>query len=80
MVPPKNIVGPQLRKLRYQRGLTQDMFAAQCSVRGFEMSRVTLSKIEAQVRCVVDSELLAFAQILGVDIRELFPKDEGRPR
>ena len=28
MTKAKNIVGPQIRKLRYQKGLTQEMFAA----------------------------------------------------
>ena len=78
MAKPKNIVGPSIRRLRCQRGLTQDMLAARCSVRGLELSRGTLSKIEAQLRCVVDSELLALAGVLGVRLEELFPKSSQR--
>ena len=69
----QNIVGPQIRKLRYQRDLTQEMFAARCSVRGLELSRATLSKVEAQLRCVTDQELAIFAEALGVDIKALYP-------
>lgn len=65
---PQNIVGPQIRKLRYQQNLTQEMLAARCSVRGFEISRATLSKIEAQLRCVIDSELLVLAKALNVGL------------
>jgi transcriptional regulator with XRE-family HTH domain len=67
----RNIVGPQVRKLRYQRGLTQELFAARCSVLGLELSRATLSKIEAQLRCVTDSELLILAKALRVEITAL---------
>jgi transcriptional regulator with XRE-family HTH domain len=70
---PKNVVGPQIRKLRYQQELTQEMLAARCCVRGLEMSRATLSKIEAQLRCVTDSGLQVFAQALGVSLDSLYP-------
>ena len=77
MAALKNIVGPQIRKLRYQRGLTQDMLAARLSIRGLDMSRVTLSKIEAQLRCAVDSELLRFSEVLGVSADVLLGKRRG---
>ena len=77
MAALKNIVGPQIRKLRYQRGLTQDMLAARLSIRGLDMSRVTHSKIEAQLRCVVDSELLRFSEVLGVSADVLLGKRRG---
>ncbi len=69
----QNVVGPQVRKLRYQQGLTQEMLAARCSVRGWELSRATLSKVEAQLRCVTDAELLVFAAALGVELKQLYP-------
>ena len=73
MAANKNLVGPQIRKLRYQRNLTQELFAARCAVRGLDLSRGTLAKIEAQVRCVTDSELLVIAKALEVEIRDLYP-------
>jgi transcriptional regulator with XRE-family HTH domain len=73
MASPKNIVGPQIRKLRYQQNLTQELFAARCSVRGMDLSRGTLAKIEAQVRCVTDAELLIIAEALRAEIRDLYP-------
>ncbi len=68
----QNMVGPQIRKLRYTRGLTQEMLAARCAVRGLDISRATLSKIEAQLRCVVDWELWAISRALGVGVETLF--------
>ncbi len=74
MTVPKNIVGPQIRKLRYQQNLTQEMFAARCSVRGLDLSRGTLSKIEAQLRCVTDAELVVLAEALKAELKDLYPK------
>jgi transcriptional regulator with XRE-family HTH domain len=70
---PRNVVGPQVRRLRYQSRLTQEMLAARCSVLGFELSQATLSKIEAQLRWVADSELIFLADALRVEVADLLP-------
>jgi len=80
MTQKKNIVGPQVRKLRDQKGLTQEMFAARCTVLGLDLSRATLSKIEAQLRCVTDTELVALAEALKVDVTMLLPPKKVRAR
>jgi DNA-binding XRE family transcriptional regulator len=58
-------------------GLTQEQLAARCQLRGLDISRGTLSQIEAQLRCVVDSELLLLAKVLRVSADELL---RGRRR
>jgi transcriptional regulator with XRE-family HTH domain len=78
MTKPQNIVGPQIRKLRYQRELTQEMFAARCSILGWDLSRATLSKIEAQLRCVTDAELVVLAKALKVEVNALLPVKRSR--
>lgn len=70
---PQNIVGAQVRKTRYQRGLTQDELAARCQRLEFDISRGTLSKIEAGLRCVTDRELVVLAEALNVSVHKLFP-------
>lgn len=80
MMEKKNIVGPQVRKLRDQRFVTQEMFAAKCTLLGLDVSRATLSKIEAQLRCVTDSELVILAEALKVEVAELLPSKKGRGR
>ena len=55
MAKKQNVIGPQLRKLRYQQNITQEAMAARCGVLGWDLSRGTLSKIEAQLRCVTDA-------------------------
>lgn len=75
MSDPLNVIGPVLRRLREERGLTQEQVAARCQVRGFDLTRGTLAKIESQVRAVSDHELPFLAEAVGVDIAELFPAE-----
>lgn len=78
MPKTQNVVGPQVRKLRYQRSITQEVLAARCGVLGWDLSRATLSKIEAQLRCVTDTELEILAKALKVEITELFASKASR--
>ena len=78
MAKRQNIVGPQVRQLRYERGLKQEDLAARCGVLGWDLSRGTLSKIEAQLRCVTDAELETLAKALRVEITALYPARKGR--
>jgi len=78
MAKVQNIVGPQVRRLRYEQGLTQETLAARCGVLGWDLSRATLSKIEAQLRCVTDVELRNLAEALKVGIEDLLPPRRGR--
>ena len=41
------------------------------SIAGWDISRETLAKVESQVRCVTDRELVRFAEALDVDPSEL---------
>ena len=45
---------------------------------GLDISRGTLAKIEAGVRCVSDQEALLLAQALGVGVSDLFPKGKKK--
>jgi transcriptional regulator with XRE-family HTH domain len=73
MAGKQNIIGAQVRRLRYAQGLTQELLAARCGLLGLELSRGTLSKIEAQIRCVSDVELQVIAEALKVPLEKLFP-------
>ena len=68
-----NVVGATIRKLRNSQNLTQEVFSARCGVSGYEISRGTLAKIEAQIRGATDIELFVIARVLGVNIETLFP-------
>ncbi len=74
------MVGPQVRKLRYQMGLTQPQLSARCSRWGWDLSRETLAKIETQIRWVSDFELVCIANALQTSVTDLFPTKEKMPK
>jgi hypothetical protein len=76
--PPKNLVGPQLSRLRYQAGLSQTQFAAKCQRMGWDISRGIVAAIEGQVRCVTDAELVSLARTLDVPLEALLPDTSTR--
>ena len=75
---PTNITGRQVAKARTAKGLSQDQLAGKCQRAGLDISRGTLAKIEAGIRCVSDQEALLLAQALGVGVSELFPKGKKK--
>ena len=77
---PANVVGPQVRKLRNKLDLTQDELAVRCQLHGLDISRGTLSQIEARLRCVTDVELFRLSAVLKVSTDELFPADMREQR
>jgi transcriptional regulator with XRE-family HTH domain len=70
---PANDVGKKIQKRRKELGLTQEAFAARCQLHGFDISRGTISQIEARLRGVRDRELKLLAEILQVSTDSLFP-------
>ena len=73
----QNLVGPVVRSLRIDAGMSQEELAAKLQLAGWDLSRGGLSKIEAQFRRVNDAELYLLARVLKCEMRDLFPK---RPR
>ena len=69
----RNIVGPQVRRLRYERGLSQPSLAAECQKHGWDIARDTIAKIEGQRRWVSDAELVMLAVVLRVPVDNLLP-------
>ena len=68
-----NPEGNRLAMLTTKLGLTQEEFAAKCQVHGLNISRGTVSQIEAQLRCVKDMELSILASVLDVSTDSLYP-------
>jgi len=68
-----NIVGQQVKKLRNQRGWTQEVFAQKLQLAGWDVSRTSVAKLESGLRWVSDCELLFLAKVLSVRLDELFP-------
>jgi transcriptional regulator with XRE-family HTH domain len=70
---PKNVVGPQVRRLRDAAGLSQSALAGACQRRGWDVGRDAIAKIEGGTRWVGDMELLELAKALSCPLAELFP-------
>ena len=73
MTAPLNLVGAQVRKFRNRNNWTQETLAAKLQVAGWDVSRESLAKLEAQFRRVPDCELLFLAKVLKVNVMDLFP-------
>jgi len=69
----KNLLGPEVARLRTERGLSQAALAATAQRAGWDISRETLAKIESGVRCVTDIEAVKLAKVFKVRVVDLFP-------
>lgn len=69
----RNAIGAQIRRLRDSKGISQQRLATLCSLAGYEITRSTLAKIEAEIRAVTDVELFVIAKALRLKMDELFP-------
>jgi transcriptional regulator with XRE-family HTH domain len=78
MAVHQNIVGSVIREIREKKRLTQAQFVAKLNLAGWDLSRGTFSKIEAQIRCVTDYELLKLAEVTGIDPTELLRRGKKR--
>jgi transcriptional regulator with XRE-family HTH domain len=76
MKKPRNVVGPQIMRLRYQQKLSQPELAARCQLLGWNIGRDTIAKIEDQRRWVGDFEVIGLAIALKVPVTCLYPPDK----
>lgn len=64
-------VGQNIRKIRMMRKLSQEQVAAQLQVRGCDVTRSALAKIEVGQRHIYPDELKALKEILSVSYEDL---------
>lgn len=68
----RNIIGKRIRMIRKKKNLTQNELTARIQVRGVNIDRPMLSRIETYSREVYDFEVKVIAEALDVSINELF--------
>ena len=68
----EQMVGNNLRALRIQHGFTQDALAAQMQLRGCDITRSAIAKIEVGQRHLYPDEIILIHEILGVTYEALF--------
>ena len=66
------LMGQNIRRIREDRGLTQEQLAAQLQTRGCDVTRSALAKIEVGQRHIYPDELKMFKEILHISYDELF--------
>ncbi|MBQ7847240.1 MAG: helix-turn-helix transcriptional regulator [Clostridia bacterium] len=67
----KNIIGEKVRALRKARRMTQKALAEQMQLAGYDVTDLTILRIESGDRFVPDYEVKALAQALGVGYEDL---------
>ena len=67
-----NLIGPKIRSIRESQNLTQEELTARCNLAGWNISRGTLAKVEAQVRRITDIEVELISKALRVGVQDLF--------
>lgn len=72
----QNMVGPRIKQLRLEKGMTQKTLAERLETLAVYVCRGSISRIEEQKRTITDIELPGIAEVLQVDISEFFKKDE----
>jgi len=74
----KNLIGDKVKHARLKSNpkITQKDLLARLAVRGLELEKTAISKIESKKRPVTDRELVAIADALNVSILWLLGKKE----
>ncbi len=67
-----NLVGDNVRKYRKQRKMSQQQLSDKLELLAVYICRGSVSRVEDRVRTVTDIELYALAEVLGVEIADLF--------
>lgn len=67
-----NVVSEQVRKYREKANLSYEELSAKLELKGISIHKQSLYDIEINKRTVKDYELYAIADILKIDINDLF--------
>ncbi len=72
----KNLISKQLRRIREERGLSQNGLAKMMQLSGCDIDKNSITRIENNKRYVTDVELKAFVEFFGVDYGYLLNEKE----
>ena len=71
----KNLISRNLIELRKAQGLSQRLLAYQLQLKGYDMDKNVITRIETNKRYVTDIELKALGEVLGVTFDDLIGRD-----
>ena len=64
-------IGQNIRAIREEKGMTQDRLAAKLQIRGCDITRSAVAKIEVGQRHLYPDELILIKEILNVTFDEI---------
>lgn len=65
-------IGNNIRRIRESRAMTQDTLAAKLQLRGCDITRSAIAKIEVGQRHLYPDEILLIKEILHTSFEEIF--------
>ena len=65
-------IGRNIRRIREKAGMTQDTLAAKLQLRGCDITRSAVAKIEVGQRHLYPDEIMLRKEILGASYEEIF--------
>ncbi len=65
-------VGQNIRSLREKAGMTQDILAAKLQLRGCDITRSAVAKIEVGQRHLYPDEIILIKEILSAEYDDIF--------
>ena len=65
-------IGKNLRRLREKKGLTQEEVAVRLQLRGCDITRSAVAKIEVGQRHLYPDEIILFKEIFDVNYSKIF--------
>lgn len=73
----KNLISRNLIELRKAQGLSQRLLAYQLQLKGYDMDKNVITRIETNKRYVTDIELKALCEVLEVTYEDLIDGKES---
>ena len=70
--PPRNFIGRNVSRLRYQRGWTQDELVAKLQIHGCDITRDIVASVEILRSTATDKQVWYLAVVFDVDLKELY--------
>lgn len=74
----KNLIGPKVRQLRLDQGLSQAKLAQKLQLLGLECNDLTILRIEQGSRFVSDFEITALAEYFQISADELLGRKDAK--
>ena len=72
----KNLIGKRLIELRRQRHMSQRLLAYKLQLRGYDMDKNVITRIETNKRFVTDVEIKAFSEVFEISYEYLIDGKE----